>query len=362
MSSSAVQSVPLGRPRGRAGRPRSTKGPQGYDTHYGYLKRHCYNKRISPLLREYRFYKGRPPQRRVQEYLDFVREEYFPYLLESCDSKVMTPEVAEGSHVKTALLDLSDPKNGLPHDVANEAHRIYDFFKQRAWGGTPPRMPSKENSSTYPPSDHPIYGDHGIMHGVLPATGDMGRRTYVLDDRFSARDTKVYGHNGLAPGAWFARQLCAVFGGAHAQHLRGIAGDERRGAYSIVVSGGVYDETDRDEGDVLYYSSEGANKKDASKCADALGNRALMASRATGRLVRVLRSAKCSRHWAPPCGIRYDGLYRVVDWSERINKEGGRYKQFKLVREPGQASLEEIMRVSPTAQQQADHGHVESGY
>lgn len=357
-----------GRQRGRrprGGRPRHNilVPPAGY-TLCGFLRRHCYNSRIRPLIKEYDYHGGNPPHRRVGEYLGFVKNKYLPYL-ELDVSREISPELAERGQIKKALIELSDPGNRLPQDVAREASRIFNLFEQRAWSATAlsqTARPTTGASSTYPPSDHPIWGDQGIMHGVLPDRGAGGNRTYKLDGRFSPRSARAYGHNGLRPGDWFAMQKCAIFRGAHAQPLHGIAGDKDRGAHSIVLSGGRYSEVNRDEGDVIYYSAQGASKRDASRHAGALGNQALVASHATGRPVRVLRSSKASRRWAPPCGIRYDGLYRVVGTERRLNKSGGIYMRFKLQREPGQASLEEIMRVSPTAQQQADCERIKYEY
>lgn len=335
--------------------------PPGY-TRSGYL-RHCYNNMVCPLIREYRLRKGGRFQRRVGDCFDIIRNEYFPYLVKISLAN-WEPELLERGQVKEALRELSNPRNRLPEDLVEEASRILNVFEQRTENAPPPSqtaLPATPENGL-PPSDHPIWGDQGIMHGVLMRRNASGRCSYTLDERFPRHDGHVYGHNGLQPGDWFAMQMCACFRGAHDQPQRGIAGDKHRGAYSIVVSGGSYGETDVDEGDVLYYSAQGASKKNASSQADVVGNQALMASWRTRRPVRVLRGHKGSRLWAPPLGYRYDGLYKVVGWKERMNKEGGIYKRFKLVREPGQASLEEIMRASPTAQQLADHRLIKDGY
>lgn len=63
----------------------------------------------------------------------------------------------------------------------------------------------------------------------------------------------------------------------------------------------------------------------------------LKTSRRTRVLVRVLRSASSggarqAHRLSPAGGLRYDGLYEVVDQAIRHNKLGGAYYQFKLVR------------------------------
>jgi hypothetical protein len=66
--------------------------------------------------------------------------------------------------------------------------------------------------------DHPIYGENGIMHHVLwYKTG--AATSMALDDKFEAKDARVFGHNGLEVGTWFARQLTALRDGAHGLYL-----------------------------------------------------------------------------------------------------------------------------------------------
>ena len=50
--------------------------------------------------------------------------------------------------------------------------------------------------------------------------------------------------------------------------------------------------------------------------------------------------------WSPRVGIRYDGLYKIVERKMRKNHKGGLYMRFKLEREEGQA---EIDKSRPTA-------------
>lgn len=330
-----------------------------------FLKTECWSKKIRPLTCEYRDSNGRPPSQSADEYRDFVVGRYFPYLRADVVREI-TPRLAESAKVKHALEQLFNPSNRLPQEVADEALRIYKLFDKMEWNSSP-RTPtirraarlSNDPQFAYPPSEHPIWGDDGIMRGVLMAK--KGRIAYRIDDRYPRRNSEIIGHNGLEPGQWFARQHCAVVHGAHAQTQRGIAGNQRDGAYSIVVSG-VYKDQDSDEGDVIYYSAEGARDKNASQKADAVGNQALAVSWRSGQPVRVLRSSSGSSPFAPACGIRYDGLYRVVDFELRRNKIGGLYRRYELRRLSGQRSLEEIVRTIPTAQEQADEARITEGY
>lgn len=303
----------------------------------------------------------------VDKDIRFVTEQYLPFL-EFDVARELTPRMAEWGKIKGALLLLRNPQNKLPKKVAKKADELYKKFDATGWNAllpTPASLRAERRTSTgrYPPENHPIWGKHGIMHGVIMEHGHNGRPVYLLDDRFTPRDAKVYGHNGLQPGRWFPRQECLRFHGGHAQKLRGISGHEDTGAYSIVVSE-AYEETNRDEGEIIYYSAEGAHDKEPSRKANVKGNRALRASITSHRPVRVFRNAKGGSRFAPPCGIRYDGLYTVMGKVNKYNSKGGVFELFKLRRlqDTGQPDLEEIVRSSPTSQEQADFTQIGLGY
>ncbi|KAK3622669.1 hypothetical protein LTR56_022048 [Elasticomyces elasticus] len=118
-----------------------------------------------------------------------------------------------------------------------------------------------------PPADHPIWGIRGIMHGVartITVKRDGRKRYWTRSDpRYLSekRNANVHGHNGLEVGAWFPRQLVAILRGAHGELQGGISGSGESGTYSI-VSSGAYDRTDRDRGDILYYSAAKSDEND----------------------------------------------------------------------------------------------------
>lgn len=300
-----------------------------------FLRTSLYAQKVSPLIGDFAHYRGKPPQRLVEDNLQFVTEKYFPYL-EFDVIRQIDPRMAEYGRVKEALERLAEPSNGLPARVATKAGALYEMFEAINWNATP-RTPAArhvvELSGSYPPSNHPIWGENGIMHGLVMDHGPGGNVTYRLDSRYTPRDANIICHNGLRVGQWFPMRWITIFHGAHSQPIRGIAGDPNRGAYSIVVAG-EYEEVDRDEGDVIYYSAEGGATKDARRKADSKLNQALNTSLRTRGPVRVLRSAKLKSNFAPPCGIRYDGLYQIVSVQIRMNEHGGRFQLFKLERQP----------------------------
>jgi len=56
--------------------------------------------------------------------------------------------------------------------------------------------------------------------------------------------------------------------------------------------------------------------------------------------VRVLRGAGGVERYSPSCGLRYDGLYRIVREEARTNLKRGAYVCFQLVRLTNQAEMD----------------------
>lgn len=300
--------------------------------------------------------------RTVSENLSFAREKLLPYL-EFDVAREMTMKLA-GYGVQVMLSKLMDPRNRLPGDVAEYASRLYLEFEAKSWDATPkPQNPVF--TGELPPDDHEIWGAGGIMHGAA-MTKEPGRKLeYRFDPRYGGerRGGESFGHNGLAVGDWFPKLIVANFRGAHSQLQRGISGDaDAGGAYSVLVSG-EYSGLDMDEGEVVYYSAEGARGRDARDRFDAKANMAMTASVRTRNPVRVLRSSKGarSRTYAPACGIRYDGLYRVTEVRFLVNDEGGSYQRFRLERLGGQPSLDSVLSV-PNEEQKRQFDRIKDGY
>lgn len=333
---------------------------QSNETLPRHLKTTAYSIKIHSLIREYQEHQGNPPRHRVQDEEDYVRTIYLPGI-----EHEIAPEIeqyAERGRVKLALEKLKDPNNKLPNDIATKAAELYQTFESSAWKARRGSTPGDAITASAV-LDHPIFAPGGIMHGMIPTRGKGGNRTFVPDPSIEWRRSDVYGHNDLEVGQWFARRGCAIIAGATNQPLRGISGHRDHGAYAVVVSG-EYEDLDSDQGDVLYYSSEGAKGGDSQRQEDMIGNQALTASLHTGRPVRVLRGAKTSAKgrrsgWAPSCGLRYDGLYRVVTKMTKRGKHGGEFLQFKLERLQGQKDLRDVVRESPTAQQIEDFHRLE---
>ncbi|TLS22417.1 uncharacterized protein PpBr36_10009, partial [Pyricularia pennisetigena] len=236
------------------------------------------------------------------------------------------------------LIDDDRNEHGNPHDMGNTSQTE-----------ELPKIP-------YPHPDHPIYGVGGIMHGVLAGKPSSGARfRYTLDPRLPKKDAHVIGHNGLVPGAWFPKQLVALFKGAHGSSQGGIAGSKGQGAISIIVGSAAYENVDRDCGNIIYYSgaqTPGARLPGDKQ--DSASTRLLLESFSKGNLVRVIRKKNHTSQHAPAEGLRYDGLYRVTKWVERTEITTGRHRVLlvTLVRDPDQISLEDAKARAPSATEQ----------
>ncbi|CAJ2504381.1 Uu.00g117750.m01.CDS01 [Anthostomella pinea] len=294
----------------------------------------------------------------------------------------MTPEI-KGRYNMNGLFKLPMGMPGvlvLPQDIADGIQAQYQAWEDENWGAdavvddevaeeddstdldAPPAADGDTLTVTFalPSPDDRYFGPGGIMYGITVFRGKNGRKGMRLNILILKRSAKVYGHNGLVVGTWFAFQLCALQQGAHGTSMGGISGDTVRGAFSIVLSG-KYHDLDRDLGDIIFYSGSGSHtNEDPNKPNESTsGTKSLKASIASQNPVRVLRSgasASGNNEYFPPCGIRYDGLYRVEALFLNKNTKGGMYEQFKLRRLPGQTPLDqdELLRAQRPAVEHAE--------
>ncbi|KAH9904053.1 PUA-like domain-containing protein [Xylariomycetidae sp. FL2044] len=311
----------------------------------------------------------------------------------------MEPDIKEKTKPDIVFKRIFDePKSHFPDDIKIRAEMLFNKWVADNWGADDVRdeaddddaaedlvdegdtngasndggatlPPSSSLKATrFPPREHPIYGVGGIMWGCIMVRGSNNMRVYRLNPTVPKRSAKVYGHNAVAVGAWFATQLVALHRGAHGARMGGIAGRRDTGAYSIVVSESYHD-LDEDRGETLFYSGSGSHDN-ADPDAPALSTSctdAMKASLRTKLPVRVLRSGRLSSGYkrstyAPDCGLRYDGLYQVDRLHVKKNGKGGLYEQFELHRLPDQTPLSEIRLDCPTPEQRRHFGMIRDGY
>ncbi len=222
---------------------------------------------------------------------------------------------------------------------------------KRSRDGTAPRRSSSRQQLD---SNDPAF--QTIMWNITITDGRT--RKYNLTDKSAAIPCNVFGHNGLTVGQWFPFRICALNAGAHGATQAGIAGSEKTGAFSVVVSSeslscmtsinsiltqclGDYDDLDKDDGDILLYSgSNSALNEDPANPVMTHATKAMQRSYHDHRPIRVLRTAGGKWRNCPAKGIRYDGLYRIDSDAVAKNRRGGAYVRFKLAREANQPSID----------------------
>ncbi|WP_424705504.1 YDG/SRA domain-containing protein [Kitasatospora acidiphila] len=181
-----------------------------------------------------------------------------------------------------------------------------------------------------------------------------GQQNSVIEDLYLAGP--VFDGFGAVPGVTvgqlFANREALAAARVHRPNQSGICGTPAHGAESIVVSGGYED--DEDYGDEIIYTGEGGrdaqSKQQTHDQKLTARNAALVTSLTNGIPVRVIRGSGGNSENSPKSGLRYDGLFRVVDyWPER-GKSGFLVWRYRLVQIdesdlpaplplPGQASL-----------------------
>lgn len=148
--------------------------------------------------------------------------------------------------------------------------------------------------------------------------------------------------------------------GVHRHLQAGIAGSQKEGAESIVLSGGYED--DEDFGDTIIYTGYGGRDSETGQQTHDQPfnrwNRALAYSSQNGLPVRVIRGSGHDSPFSPPTGYSYDGLYAVEKFWHDTGKSGFRIWRFRLVKipekvVPGQRVAEESASYSAAERQEA---------
>lgn len=146
-----------------------------------------------------------------------------------------------------------------------------------------------------------------------------------------ANNAHVYGEvAGCPEGTTFASRAEVAASGVHRALQAGIVGTGATGAESIVSSGGYEDDDDR--GTELIYTGHGGRENGrqvANQTFESPGNAALLTSRETGALVRVVRGTDID---SPNRSYRYEGLYRVQDAALMPGRGEHLVCQFQLIK------------------------------
>lgn len=367
MASTASTSDHVESAAGASQTPAATQTPRTFDV----LVRTIVDRRRFTLERLADISKTQPLNGEEEQLL----EEFFG-LLQTVD---MTPELKDATLMDEGMeMVLDTAKHEFPDHFVELARNLHTLWMAQDWGARVEDDEEEEEEEVaeseddgsqrtpsagirplpMPPSaDHPIYGANGIMRGILQIR--TGRTSYRLDRSFPRRTATVFGHNNIAVGSWWPRQIAALRDGMHGRRVGGISGKDEEGAYSVVISR-LYEDTDADRGDEVFYSGPNSHTNtDRDAPPDNKGTDHLRTSLESGRPVRVIRSGTRRRANSPSVGLRYDGLYTVVDCSEATNGRGGLYLRFRMQRCPGQDPID-LSR--PTPEEVQSFNLVKDGY
>lgn len=175
-----------------------------------------------------------------------------------------------------------------------------------------------------------------------------------LQPNYEARAScNVVGENNLHNGQWWPLQICAMRDGAHGAIEAGIHGQDGRGAFSVILSSGGYD--DVDEGDtILYCGTSGVDGK------ISVGTALLLETRRLEQPLRVLRSSALPQknEFRPRKGLRYDGLYDIEGY-EVIDPPTAMHR-FTLRRRADQDPIRyQGVAMRPTDEQILEYGKIQ---
>ena len=209
-------------------------------------------------------------------------------------------------------------------------------------------------------------GEDLLMSNVMQARGEFARVPAAPKAApKAARSTSASAFFGPVPDVavgrlFISRHECSK-ANVHGPWVGGIAGNEKVGAYSIVLSGGY--EGDVDDGTTFTVSARGrragrsgglterkytgsggrdlsGNKRVAPQTSDQLliqKNKAICVNMWRGLPVRVVRGFKSRGQFAPSKGYRYDGLYDVTEVWPQNGPSGHVIWRYRLKLREGQA-------------------------
>jgi len=166
--------------------------------------------------------------------------------------------------------------------------------------------------------------EHDILRGIT-----CGKALTVQKNFPKLCAPDEFGEGDLVLGQWWPRRVCANRDGAHGPPVAGIYGKKAKGAMSVIMSYGNYQ--DVDNGEIIQYCGTEGDAQNTT--ADT---KLLRTSYHTGKPVRVMRTERLSEAnpYRPKRGIRYDGLYQVT--GEELIKPAASHYRFRMERLPGQ--------------------------
>ena len=195
----------------------------------------------------------------------------------------------------------------------------------------------------------------GITSSQKKNNNGKSVKSRSLDPNYQHRVSCNYvGEGNLQNGQWWPLQICAMRDGAHGEIEAGIHGQKSKGAYSIVLATGGY--SDVDDGETIKYCGTSGSDGKVTPATQHLLDACKMVNP-----VRVLRSSSlpASNQYRPKRGLRYDGLYQILDYD--ILDAATAMHQFWLKRVDGQHPIRcQGVEERPTSEELAEYSKIRS--
>ena len=181
--------------------------------------------------------------------------------------------------------------------------------------------------------------DGSLLRGITPSIGKTKNklkmitstyRNYDIDTDFATTSYKFTGEGHLRNGDWWPLQLAAVRDGAHGDPRGGISGHKGQGAVSVVMNMATekelvdptqvvevynrYPNFDLPAKDQIWYCGTQGKATEGEKKGMVSNKTKLLKESFVKKFpIRVLRGSGITSKLAPKQGLRYDGLYQIIE-------------------------------------------------
>ncbi len=177
-----------------------------------------------------------------------------------------------------------------------------------------------------------------LLRGIKPSMGTtkntkkqtVSYRSYDLEPEYSKKASKFMGEGHLKNGDWWPLQIAAVRDGAHGESIAGISGAKDQGAFSVVMNMATEEESVDptkidptfnkypnfdlpEKGQIWYCGTQGKETQTGHAGSQSAATELLQMSHKNHHPIRVIRGCKIKSRLAPAKGLRYDGLYGIID-------------------------------------------------
>ncbi|KAF3916618.1 hypothetical protein ABW20_dc0103870 [Dactylellina cionopaga] len=140
---------------------------------------------------------------------------------------------------------------------------------------------------------------------------------------------------GIPVGHQLGKRMDVVETSLHRKPQGSVHGKAKLGCYSILISGGYFEDTDIDG--AIWFTGVGGSfgEKTSEYFLSYLRiyreNRSLVKSFETGQPIRLIIGSKSNISFRPTDGFMFIGLYRIDEVTENVNVKGNQLLRFRLI-------------------------------